>query len=154
MTQAHFETWLDEAVVEVLESMCFLSPDGPATETPPGESGDQEPWITRRLEFRGPFEGSFGLRSVVSTSTTIACNLLGEEPDELSAQQVGDSIGEMANMVCGAVLCRAETAHAFDLTSPYEDKDFAVEQAAPGRITRSFALEGGVLTTWLEIRQS
>jgi len=149
MIEAHFESWLDEAVVEVLESMCFLSPDGPGIET----GSEEESWISRRLEFRGPFEGSFGLRSVVSTSTTIACNLLGQEPEELSEEQVADSIGEMANMVCGAVLCRAEMTQAFDLTSPYEDQGLQLEVASPERITRSFALEGGILTTWLEIRQ-
>jgi hypothetical protein len=145
-----FEAWIDESVAEVLESMCFTTLDDVAE--PPEENGAD--WIHRRLEFGGPEKGSFGIRAPLSTARVIACNLLALEPDELTDVQASEAIGEIANMVCGAVLCRFETKQAFNLSQPKPDETaLSKDQYDSRRVSRTFALEEGALIAWLEIEQ-
>ncbi len=136
---------MDEAVCEVLESMCFLSaePELAPAEVPFG--------ISRRLNFDGPFTGSFGVRTSSDAAAMIACNLLGYEPDEITEDQVKDSIGELANMFCGAVLCRIEVKRAFALTKPVEDTESVSPSSSRNHMVRQFNVEGGCLQAWLEI---
>ncbi len=145
-----FETLIDESVAEVLESMCFTSSE-PTDASPEQEGAD---WIHRRLEFNGPEKGSFGVRASLPTARMIACNLLALEPEELTDQQAGETMGEIANMVCGAVLCRFETKLAFNLSQPKPDVAVSSENPSPnGRVSRMFSLEEGMLIAWLEIEQ-
>jgi hypothetical protein len=126
--------------------MCFLSAEADP-EPAPGSFG-----FARRLSFDGPLKGSFGVRTSSDAASTIACNLLGDELDEITPEQIGDSIGELANMLCGAVLCRIELKRAFTLGKPVEDEESTPgPNGNPHHVVRQFNVDGGCLQTWLEI---
>lgn len=150
MPAALFESWMDHSVAEVLESMCFLS----AEESSAPLESDATSVVSRRLEFRGPELGSFGIQTPLTTARLIACNLLGEEPEEISDAQAGEAVGEIANMVCGAFLARFEAKQAFDLTHPYVDHPLEERAVSADRISRSFLVEEGALVAWMEIEES
>lgn len=146
-----FDEWLDESVAEVLESMCFTTSEPAAAALADG-AGD---WVNRRLEFVGPEQGSFGIRTTLPTARMIACNLLALEDQDLSDHQAGEAIGEIANMVCGAVLGRFETTQHFNLSSPKWDETAVPEdQISRQRVSRMFSLDEGTLVAWLEIEQA
>ncbi|MBB6147032.1 CheY-specific phosphatase CheX [Silvibacterium bohemicum] len=145
MQPAQFEPLLQDAVNEVLESMCFLSSEDSSANIHHPET---EPWVGRRLDFRGPYQGCFGVRTSLNTARLIASNFLGEEPAEITDEQAEEVVGEVANMVCGTLLASVETHHTFDLTSPRLDDGKA--PASLNRIARTFTLEEGELQIWLE----
>jgi CheY-specific phosphatase CheX len=152
MQVSHFEPWLDEAVAEVLESMCFMTAESVAVKE---EEGAPDTWVRYRLEFRGPGQGRFGVRAPLPTARLIACNLLGTEPEELTEAQASESMGEIANMVCGSLLSRLEKEQAFDLSHPAHETDPVAEpDAGCDRATRYYALQEGTLVVWMEIYQS
>ena len=89
MRATDFDLWMETAVGEVLESMCFLSAVGQvSTEICDADS------VACRLNFIGDPNGSFGVRAPGATSRLIAANFLGEDEQELSSEQVvGDLRG-------------------------------------------------------------
>ena len=149
MPATHFDAWMDHSVAEVLESMCFLTAEESAL--PLEQHG--EALVSRRLEFRGPELGRFGVQTTLPTARIIACNMLGQEPDEVTEEQAGEAVGEIANMVCGAFLARFEAKQAFDLTHPYMDHPLEQSEASAKRISRSFLVEEGGLIAWMEIEE-
>jgi CheY-specific phosphatase CheX len=147
VSPSEYESELQNAVTEVLESMCFVSlveEDAPAITS-------ETPWVARKLDFRGPFAGSFGLRAPLEMATIFAGNLLGQDLEELSQHEIGDSVGEIANMICGSFLCKLETKQPFDLTTPVVDLSDGIATGATKRFTKDFVVEGGLLHTWLQI---
>ena len=146
MQQVHFEPWIQVAVSEVLESMCFLSLDSGAANE---QLMEAQPWVGRCLDFRGPLQGQFGLRAPLRTARVLASNFLGEEPGEISDEQAGEVLGEVANMVCGTLLSSIEAHHSFDLTPPRPED--GMHSPSPHRIARTFALDEGELLVWLEV---
>ncbi len=148
MQTALFDVWLEEAVREVLETMCFLPVEKSAS--PAQEEAGQ---LRRRVEFSGPFTGSFGLCTTPDGARLIACNLLGEEPSQVSPEQAGDTLGEIVNMICGSILCRAEAKQAFTLSHPVDGERGAAGAATAHRGLQSYAIEGSPLTTWLDIER-
>ena len=89
-----------------------------------------------------------------TTASLITCNLLGQESDEITPELVGESIGEIVNMVCGAVLCRLENKYKFDLSAPHNDHVKPTHALAPNNIRRSYLIEGERLEAWMEIEQT
>jgi CheY-specific phosphatase CheX len=147
MIASDFSVDLQNAVTEVLESMCFIS----VIEETTVSAADKKPWVARRLAFRGPFAGHFGLRVPLETATIFAGNLLGQETEELTEQEIGDSVGEIANMICGSFLCKLETEHPFDLTTPVADPSSDGDAESTYCFAKDFVVEGGLLHTWLQV---
>ena len=150
MPITRFNAWMDESVTEVLESMCFLA----AEEYPGAVAAKSDFMISSRLEFHGPERGSFGIRTSLSTARLIACNMLGEEPEDVGETEAGEVVGELANMVCGAVLARFVTSQAFDLTHPRSEMTSMEGGESEARIQRGFVVEDGPLVAWMEIEES
>jgi CheY-specific phosphatase CheX len=149
MQPAHFEPQiqnrLQEALNEVLEAMCYLSSEDATSD----ERQKTEHWVGRRLDFRGPRDGRFGLRTPLPTARVIASNFLGEELEDITDDQAGEVIGEVANMVCGTFLASIDSHQAFDLTTPRPDDQR--EPASLNRVAHAYALDEGELVVWLEI---
>ena len=150
MQAAPFETMLEDAAREVLETMCFLAIE----EGLPNPACDQAPFLSRKLSFSGPVNGSFGLRSSLPTAALIASNLLGDDLDQISPGQAGDTLGEVANMICGSLLCRVDAKQAFRLSHPVAEPVLLSSDAGLKRITKTMALENGPLFAWVEIEPS
>ncbi len=61
------------------------------------------------VTFKGSLEGCLGIRCSQDCARTIAANMLGMDPDgDLTGSDVNDAIGEVANMVMGAVKSRVQ----------------------------------------------
>ena len=151
MSTAPFEQPLDLAVSQVFESMCFLAAD-PCI---PGDAAGAEPFLAevrRCLEFSGPRPGSFGLRTTLPSARMFASNLLGDEALEIEDAQAAESLGEIANMVCGAVLGLIEPEQAFDLTHPHDEPVDSVPLSPANVLFRKYQVEDEILEAWIEFQ--
>jgi CheY-specific phosphatase CheX len=104
---------LRQSVEDVLEKMFFIRSLGEAVE--PGlPEGD----VKAHLTFDGEPSGSLTLRVTRGAARSISADFLGAEEGDLNEQQVGEVVCELANMICGAVLSRVESAVTFRLAQP------------------------------------
>ncbi len=140
------QAFLQEAIAEVLESMCFLSVEEEA-----GYAAE-DLTVAQRLSFVGSHTGNFGLRTSPHTAALIASNFLGLEPEETEDGQAAETIGEIANMACGSLLARLEGRQRFKLSPPCADEN--TEPASPHRVSRTLLLDEGTLHAWVEIRKA
>jgi hypothetical protein len=104
-----------ESAQKALETMFFASPDTVSTEPrrPAGEL------IAASLTFQGTPPGRFGLIVSDLFARTLAANFIGcDDPASLLPAQVAGVMGELANMMCGAVLSEMESDVNFDLSAP------------------------------------
>jgi chemotaxis protein CheX len=93
------------SVKEVFETMVFMAVEETDQEwTNPDESA-----LLGTITFKGPIEGCLGIRCGGACARTIAASMLGmSSSDDLADADVGDAIGEIANMVLGAVKSRIQ----------------------------------------------
>jgi CheY-specific phosphatase CheX len=105
---------LRDSVKDVLEKMFFVQTlgeshvDGPA-------AADQ---ITAQLTFEGQPPGALTMRVTSAAARQIAADFLGVDEQEVSELRVAEVVCELANMICGSVLSRMESASSFHLSTP------------------------------------
>jgi len=98
------ESVLDGAK-EVFETMIFMALE--EIEGQMWEMGDVT--LLGTITFKGSLEGCLSICCGMNCARTIAANMLGMEPDEeISEDDVNDAVGEVANMVMGAVKARIQ----------------------------------------------
>jgi chemotaxis protein CheX len=104
---------LHAAAAATFETFTFLSAeDAPGT----GEGGVA--MVTAAVDFTGPRRGRLALRVPSTLLPTIAANMLGDDDAPPSSLQ-HDALGELANVICGAVLPSLGGPSAvFSLASP------------------------------------
>jgi CheY-specific phosphatase CheX len=115
MTEELVDRLLPESAQQTLETMFFAMPDTLSLDPvrPAGEL------IAASLPFQGSPRGKFGLVASCSLARTLAANFIGcDEPADLRSEQVTGVAGELANMICGAVLSSLESDANFDLGAP------------------------------------
>jgi CheY-specific phosphatase CheX len=103
---------LQESVEEVLEKMFFIQCLGE-----PGEFLS-EPEVVANLTFEGDPSGALTLRVTAGAARSVAADFLAAEEPDLSEQEIGEVVCELANMICGSVLSRVESSALFRLASP------------------------------------
>lgn len=138
--------WLEDALREVLESMCFLSLEG---STPCQVAASD--WLSCALQFAGVPSGAFGLRAPLSMARIMAANFLGREEAELNDGQIMDVLCEVANIACGSVLARLDPQRSFALTPPVPGQFTTREVWGIEGVCRTFTLDEGSIETRLEI---
>jgi len=106
---------MHESLVDVLEKMFFISI---LDETPDAAPLAVREEIAVRVGFEGKPSGSLTLLLNRLVARSIAGDFVGVEPEELSDSQVGEVMCELANMICGSVLSRVESAVTFRLGAP------------------------------------
>jgi CheY-specific phosphatase CheX len=74
--------------------------------------------IAVSLTFQGEPPGALLLRLTSEAARQISADFLGIDEAEVSALQTSEVIRELANMICGSVLSRVESAAAFHLGAP------------------------------------
>ena len=112
-----FRQALRDSVDEVLEKMFFAETLGEASG--PDEAGDlRADTITVELTFEGEPSGSMCLRLTADSAREVAADFLGMEGAETSSDQISEVVRELANMICGSVLSRVESAATFRLGVP------------------------------------
>jgi CheY-specific phosphatase CheX len=116
---------------EVLEKMFFIQCLGEPREFSP------EPEVVAHLRFEGDPSGSLTLRVTAGAARSVSADFMGAEEQDLSEQQIGDVVCELANMICGSVLSRVESATDFRLATPQivtrsNSQDFTTEATESG----------------------
>ncbi|MGA7237351.1 MAG: chemotaxis protein CheX [Bryobacteraceae bacterium] len=115
MFDGGFNAALREAVAATLEEMFFVTD---LEECDP--SGyTEEPMLRASVDFAGEPSGRLTLCASLSLARSLAADFLAEDEDAVGASQVTDVFAELANIVCGAVLTRTESACTFRLSSPH-----------------------------------
>ena len=105
--QECFEEALLEGTREVFETMMFMAVEE-CNELYEGIEGQA---LLGTITFRGDIEGCLGVCCGLGTAQMIAANMLGLDPgEEAPADEVPDAIGEVANMVMGAIKSRIAEA--------------------------------------------
>jgi chemotaxis protein CheX len=105
ITTVSLKDALVESVKEVFETMVFMAVE----ETDQEWSCTGEQALLGTITFKGPLEGCLGICCGPTCARTIAASMLGMgSPDELGDGDVGDAIGEIANMILGALKARIQ----------------------------------------------
>lgn len=90
---------------EVFETMVFMALE----ESSPEEAPVQDPALLGTITFKGRLEGCLGICCGATCARAIAASMLGMDASaELGDRDVNDAIGEIANMVLGAVKSRIQ----------------------------------------------
>jgi chemotaxis protein CheX len=105
ITTVSLKDALLDSVKEVFETMVFMALE----ETDQEWANRDEPALLGTITFKGPLEGCLGICCSQTCARTIAASMLGiGSSDELGDGDVGDAMGETANMVLGAVKSRIQ----------------------------------------------
>lgn len=117
MTESSIRRALRDSVIEILEKMFFAAAldESAVPEPDPSATADE---IAVRLTFRGEPPGSLTLRLTRVAARQIAADFLGIDEVGVSDLQTAEVVRELANMICGSVLSRVESATAFHLSEP------------------------------------
>jgi CheY-specific phosphatase CheX len=108
---------LRESVNEVLEKMFFAQTIGECSNASPTADQPADE-VAVSLTFQGKPSGLFLLRLTTAAARQIAADFLGLDEAEVSDRQTSEVIRELANMICGSVLSRVESAATFQLGAP------------------------------------
>jgi CheY-specific phosphatase CheX len=124
VSEPSIATALAESVREVLEKMFFVD----AMEPAPGET--PMAGLAAELSFDGNPPGHFRLVLDQRAARSAAADFLGEDPAELTEEQLNEVVCELANMICGSVLSRIESSATFRLSKPVIVVDTKLPSAA------------------------
>ena len=118
---------LADCASKILERMFFASVSDAAEPLPPAG-----PMLGAVVTFAGPHYGSLAIAVETETAKTLAMDFLGlASKDELDPEKIEDTLGELANMVCGSTLSRFDDEGLFSLAHP-SCGDHAVKMAMSG----------------------
>jgi hypothetical protein len=147
MPESDWEQILPAAAEEVLETMFFSGVFGPAPEGAP----ESPPPLAAQLRFEGSPSGQLCLSVSPASARNLAGNFLAaDDPEALSAAELGAVLCELANMVCGSLLSRVESDCHFRLSSP---SLFDAAEFPPSQYSQSYDLGDGVLRLALALEE-
>src|SRR5450432_3424507 len=112
MPEWNIEHLLNEGVAEVLETMFFAVPLGPAEP----EAGAAV--LEARVVFQGHPSGALSVCLSAASARSLAAGFLGEDEETLTDSQPGELVCEFANILCGSLVSKLEDEEQFDLSSP------------------------------------
>ena len=136
---------LDQTTEDVLENMFFSGIMGEMQE----EAGGERLFAT--VAFSGSSGGRLSVSAPASTAAVLAAGFVGEEDGSVSDSQVRAVVGELANVLCGAVLGRMNPAGHFVISAP-EVSDTECEGAVRDmEIQRHFEIVEGDLAVGLSV---
>jgi hypothetical protein len=104
------------AVVRVAEESLFAWAEPAVADPAAWPAG---PWWHASVAFTGPLAGRMDVALPETLGRELLCSFAGLEPGaEISADQLGDFVGEFANMSCGTWLTSLARSQTFTLLSP------------------------------------
>ncbi len=158
MKASDFASLLPDHCSEVLDAMYFTTvlestidpndaSDDPCGPDRPLPNVDD---FAFQLRFTGDVSGRFGLCLGASTARGLAANFLGEEESDISPTEVAEVIGELANMLCGAVMSVVPSKHKFVLSHP-EPVLGMPHSRAHDLLLATLATDSGDIHTWVTV---
>ena len=103
---------LTRAAEDVLENMFFSTVLGETSEVADG------PRLCASVAFQGTRSGYLAVSAGASAAAALAAGFLGAEEGEVDEAQVRSVVGEVANVLCGAVLVRMSPCGHFTSSPP------------------------------------
>ena len=105
VTTVTLKDTLVDSAKEVFETMVFMT----LAESDPADAGLSGVTLLGSITFKGDMEGCLGICCEEACARTIAANRRGLDPDEgIGEEDVSDAMGEIANMVMGALKARIQ----------------------------------------------
>ena len=106
---------LMNSIFEVFEKMFFVFLE-------PCDEEIQYDMMTS-IQFRGPMKGEINAYLSKGIASTMAQNMLGLDPKDVTDQTMEDCVKEALNMIAGSFLNKLDATQVFDLSIPeYEKK--------------------------------
>jgi CheY-specific phosphatase CheX len=137
---------LAEAAEEVLENMFFSGVMG--------EMGDMEPdgeRLCATVTFAGSSVGELSVSATPSTIAVLAAGFLGAEDDTVPDAQMRSVVGELANVLCGAVLGHMNPKGSFVISPPEITEVGGANSVCDMELHRRFELMEGDLAVGLTV---
>jgi chemotaxis protein CheX len=107
MTTVSLKDALLDSAREVFETMVFMAMEDSSDDT----TSLGETTLLGSITFKGHLEGCLGVCCDEACARTIAANMLGMlSADEVGENDISDAMGEIANMVMGAVKARIQSS--------------------------------------------
>lgn len=106
------------SISEVLEQMFFLPVDMVTTDNGHLPKSLYQHTITAGVGFDGHPSGTFRLHIPMELATLITADFLGTAAEQLTPQQITDTVKEMINMLAGNSLSAYDPQSPFDLQIP------------------------------------
>lgn len=128
---------------QVLETMFYTAVLGPASET----EGSR---LAAVVTFTGSRTGTVVVSAPESTAKALTADFLGIDLESVPEGHVPTVLGELANVLCGAMLARIDPAGGFVISPPsVSGQDESLLAAEDMAVWRTFELEKGDLTVGL-----
>lgn len=137
---------LNQAAEEVLENMFFSGVTGDMAGEPEGER------LCATVAFAGSREGALTVSAPASTLAALAAGFLGAEESEVGGTQVISVAGELANVLCGAVLGHIDPGGNFRITPPRITEVVGAGGIRDMPLRRHFEILEGDLAVGLTVR--
>lgn len=137
-----FEGIVEQSLAQVLETMFFTSVAGE------GGEGAVDDLVRAKVTFTGQPSGWLSLGVSREAASEMAENFLGLDGPAQEAQAT-EVVLELANMVCGTMLSRAESDTHFELSEPA-----LIDGPPNGARRRIFELEHGVVEVCLDTSEA
>lgn len=112
-------------------------------------------YVVSAVQIVGDWQGAVRLDIDLDLARRACANLVGVEPDDLSAQDIRDAAGELANMTGGSVkaLCSPTSRLSLPSVAMGRDFEFTVSQGTV-ILQSSFSHPSGALTVSVIEKQS
>jgi CheY-specific phosphatase CheX len=111
-----------------------------------GSAEDASECVSMSVGFRGELSGCATVTVSAESARRLAADFLALEDQPPAREAVAAVIGELTNMICGAVLSRVSSAGSFNLAPP---EPLSIREEAEGSICRLFSLGDGTLRVCL-----
>jgi CheY-specific phosphatase CheX len=139
---------LTEAAEEVLENMFFSGVMGEMEDM--GSEADAER-LSATVTFAGSSVGELTVSATPSTLAVLAAGFLGAEDDSVADAQVMSVAGELANVLCGAVLGHMNPKGSFVISPPEITEAGGASPVREMELHRRFELMEGDLSVGLTV---
>ena len=104
---------MKNAISKVLETMFFLPVDFSDT-----VNTEEIQMSVTKLDFSGPFSGSFVLFIPEEFAVSLTANFLGKDKEKVSEDNVIETSKEVINMIAGSTFANLDDQAVFDLNIP------------------------------------
>ena len=104
---------MKNAISKVLETMFFLPVDFSDT-----VNAEEIQMSVTKLDFSGPFSGSFVLFIPEEFAVSLTANFLGKDKEKVSEDNVIETSKEVINMIAGSTFANLDDQAVFDLNIP------------------------------------
>lgn len=105
---------LEEAVLEVLDTMCF---EFPVAEAEAGAAPEEDA-VHASARFDGSLKGTLHVALEGEAPRRLAAAFLGLAEDEVGERETMQMASELANMLCGATMSRLEPHGRLRIATP------------------------------------